>query len=222
MKTRCSACPWQNCGWPFILVAFCQFSITPVYLPLTHHQFLLFRWGKRFIIVKSQAASSRCCRAIAMMLVGAKKDRKWLALFGSLPFWSSHSLTLLLDCTSGSVFFMNILLIWKPCKRLLLSPHKYLWLSVAVSLPSASLVIEVADYCLWVIDGASNAPICCAFYLPSFLDICHIRFMTLELDSSLRFIFPKPYPLQKFSLLYSKDNPSYSFYLKHIQWEWTH
>lgn len=103
MKTRCSACPWQNCGWPFILVALCQFSITPIYLPLTHHQFLLFRWGKRFIIVKSQAASSRCCRAIAMMLVGAKKDRKWLALFGSLPFWSSHSLTSLLDCTSGSV-----------------------------------------------------------------------------------------------------------------------
>ena len=119
-------------------------------------------------------------------------------------------------------FVINILLIWKPCKRLLLSPHKYLWLSVAVSLPSASLVIKVTDYCLWVIDGASNAPICCAFCLPSFLDICHIRFMTLELDSSLGFIFPKPYPLQKFPLLYSKDNPSYSFYLKHIQWQWAH
>ena len=119
-------------------------------------------------------------------------------------------------------FVIDILLIWKPYKGVLLSPHKCLWLSVAVSLPSASLAIKVTDYCLWVIDGASNAPICCAFYLPSSLDICHIRFMTSELDSSLGFIFPKPYPLQKFSLLYSKDYPSYSFCLKHIQWEWTH
>lgn len=130
MKTRCSACPWQNCGWPFILVALCQFSITPIYLPLTLS--FLFRWGKRFIIVKKPGNLFKVLQGHSYDVVRAKKDRKWLALFGSLPFWSSHSLTSLLDCTSGSVLLSTSCWYENPIKDFSESPHKYLWLSVQI------------------------------------------------------------------------------------------
>lgn len=49
--------------------------------------------------------------------------------------------------------------------------------------------MELTTACELLMGPAVALESCCMFYWPGFSDICHIRFMVLELDGILEFVF---------------------------------
>lgn len=189
MKTRYRACPWQNCGWPFILVAVYQFSITPIYLPFSNHQFPL---AGKIYNCQSQAVSLRhrgTELSFKLELTKRARGSSWHHFPGCPSgylcspltcFWNQHP-----PGAMGS----------KSLSRLSINMAA----SHGSPLPLLLWMSPTTAVSYW--QGLGMPSSCSDFYFPRCSVICHTRFITLDLGSFVEFIFPKSYSLQKFSLL---------------------